>query len=187
MISRHPNILRMYGWFQDPKRVFMVMQLAPHGDLLRIMEAEPRKRFSERVSANYLKQLTDAMKYVHNKKIIHRDVKLANLLLGDKNVLKLTDFGWAVHTPSCTSTRTCGTRCEMAPEMFLDESYTCTVDIWAIGVVGYHMITGRAPFFGRNKEDLIKKITNVEIVYPSVQYFSTEARDLISKVILIGI
>lgn len=153
--------------------------------ILQVMEAEPRKRFSERVSALYLKQLTEAMKYIHNKKIIHRDVKLQNLLLDENNVLKLTDFGWAVHTPSCKSARTCGTRCEMAPEMFVETSYTDAVDIWAIGVVGYHMITGRAPFFGRNKEELVQKITNVEIVYPNVKYFSDGARDLISKVIVI--
>ncbi|XP_011314672.1 aurora kinase A isoform X2 [Fopius arisanus] len=103
----HPNILRMYGWFQDEKRIFMVMELAPGRDLLTIMNNIPIKRFSEPVAASYVSQLTEAMKYIHKKRIIHRDVKLENIVLGKDNVLKLTDFGWAIHTPTSDCFRPC--------------------------------------------------------------------------------
>ncbi|XP_015112038.1 serine/threonine-protein kinase Aurora-2 [Diachasma alloeum] len=182
---KHPNILRMYGWFQDEKRIYMVMELTPSGDLLARMQLEPWKKFSEPVAASYLRELTEAIKYIHKKQIIHRDVKLENLLLDKDDVLKLTDFGWAVHTPTCESFSDCGVRENMAPEMLLKKPYDYAVDVWGIGVVGFQMIAGVFPFFGRDKDELVKRITNVGIVFPDEKYFSDDARNLISKLIVL--
>ncbi|XP_063990440.1 uncharacterized protein LOC135169401 isoform X2 [Diachasmimorpha longicaudata] len=183
---KHPNILRMYGWFQDEKRVYMVMELAVSGDLLKRLQLEPCNRFTEPVAASYLNDLTEAVKYIHKKKIIHRDVKLQNLLLGKDDVLKLTDFGWAVHTPTCQSFGDCGERENMAPEMLLKKPYDYAVDVWGIGLVGFQMITGVFPFTGCDAKETVKRVTRGEVVFPGGRKFSDDARDLISKLLVVN-
>ncbi|XP_046391453.1 aurora kinase A-A-like isoform X2 [Ischnura elegans] len=97
---RHPNIIRMFSYFHDEKRVYIILEFAPKGELFKQLKQEPNNRFDEERTAEYMAQLASALQYCHKKKVIHRDIKPENLLLGSKGELKIADFGWSVHAPS---------------------------------------------------------------------------------------
>ena len=99
-ISSHPNILQLYAVFADEKRVYLVLEFAPGGDLFKKTHAAPNSRFDEPQAAAYAAQLASALKYCHTKRVIHRDIKPENLLIGITGELKMADFGWSVHARS---------------------------------------------------------------------------------------
>ncbi|WOL08193.1 serine/threonine-protein kinase Aurora-2-like [Canna indica] len=93
---RHPNILRLYGYFYDQTRVYLILEYAAKGELYN--ELQKCKYFSERRTATYLSSLVRALIYLHGKHVIHRDIKPKNLLIGLQGELKIADLGWSVHT-----------------------------------------------------------------------------------------
>uniref|UniRef100_A0A453E676 Aurora kinase n=1 Tax=Aegilops tauschii subsp. strangulata TaxID=200361 RepID=A0A453E676_AEGTS len=111
---RHPNILRLYGYFYDQTRVYLILEHAAKGELYK--ELQRCKHFSERRSATYIASLARALIYLHGKHVIHRDIKPENLLVGLQGELKIADFGWSVHTFNRRRTM-CGTLDYLPPEM----------------------------------------------------------------------
>lgn len=95
---RHVNILRLYNFFHDEKRVYLMLEMAPGGELYSLLQQ--RGTFSEARAAWYFKQMVEAIQYCHTKHIMHRDIKPENILIGLKDTLKIADFGWAVHAPT---------------------------------------------------------------------------------------
>lgn len=79
---RHPNILRLYGYFHDSSRIYLILEYAPKGALYLELQSQPNKRFDEKRSAGYISSLADALSYLHERDVIHRDIKPENLLLG---------------------------------------------------------------------------------------------------------
>jgi serine/threonine protein kinase len=79
---RHKNILRMYGYFWDEKRIYIILEFAPGGELYKQLQA--RKRFSEMLTAKFINDLAIALNYCHGKHVIHRDIKPENLLVGQR-------------------------------------------------------------------------------------------------------
>jgi len=165
----HPNILKLYGYFYDPKRIYLVLEFACGGELYQAMKKQPAMKFSEPVASRYIAQLASALAYCHGFNIIHRDVKPENLLLSGDGVLKLADFGWAAHDRNgyngyqTTSqfgenipphrvnlgsrrTTICGTLDYLAPEVVKGKAYDETVDNWTLGVLAYELVVGAPPF-----------------------------------------
>lgn len=97
---RHPNILRLYGFFHDSARIYLILEYAPKGALYKELQSQPNKRLDESRTAGYILSLADALIYLHERDVIHRDIKPENLLLGHKGELKIADFGWSVHEPN---------------------------------------------------------------------------------------
>ncbi|KAF2282653.1 hypothetical protein GH714_043763 [Hevea brasiliensis] len=89
---RHPNILRLYGWFHDDERIFLILEYAHGGELY--IELKKKGVLSEKQAATYIASLTNALAYCHKKDVIHRDIKPENLLLDHEGRLKIADFGW---------------------------------------------------------------------------------------------
>jgi aurora kinase A len=176
---RHPHILRLYGYFYDETRVYLILEFAPKGELYKILQKETR--FSEKQSAIYIHQLAGALVYCHSKKVIHRDIKPENLLVNLKGDLKIADFGWSVHAPSSRRTTLCGTLYYLPPEMVNEKVYDEKVDLWSLGVLCYEFLVGSPPFEARNTQDTYKRIVHVKYNFPS--YVSDEARDLISRLL----
>ncbi len=163
---KHPNIVQLYGYFYDPKRIYLVLELCGGGELYKAMKREPGGKFQEPVAARYIAQLASALAYCHSFNVIHRDVKPENLLLGSDGLLKLADFGWAAHdrrgyngylsTAQDATMRAinlgnrrttfCGTLDYIAPEMVRGCAYDEMVDNWTVGVLSYELLVGVAPF-----------------------------------------
>lgn len=98
--------MRLYGYFHDEKRIFLMLEFAGKGELYK--QLHRHGRFSEKRSARYIAQMADALHYLHGKHVIHRDIKPENLLLGVEGELKIADFGWSVHAPGNRRKTLCG-------------------------------------------------------------------------------
>ncbi|KAJ8793808.1 hypothetical protein J1605_019229 [Eschrichtius robustus] len=103
------------------------------------------RTFDEKRTATIMEELADALIYCHGKKVIHRDVKPENLLLGLQGEPKIADFGWSVHAPSLRRKTMCGTLDYMPPEMTEGRMHNEKVDLWCIRVLCYELLVGNAP------------------------------------------
>ncbi|NXS55682.1 AURKA kinase, partial [Brachypteracias leptosomus] len=176
---RHPNILRLYGYFHDVTRVYLILEYAPRGEVYK--ELQKLTKFDEQRTATYITELADALSYCHSKSVIHRDIKPENLLLGSNGELKIADFGWSVHAPSSRRTTLCGTLDYLPPEMIEGRTHDEKVDIWSLGVLCYEFLVGKPPFEAETYQETYRAISRVEFRFPP---FVTEgARDLISKLL----
>ncbi|XP_001942942.1 serine/threonine-protein kinase Aurora-2 [Acyrthosiphon pisum] len=177
---RHPNIVRMFGYFHDDARVYMILEYAPK-QLYKELQAQENQRFSEDRAAFYIKQLTEALIYCHDKNIIHRDIKPENLLLTKGGDLKIADFGWSVHTRDSKRMTLCGTLDYLPPEMVSGNSHDKSVDVWSVGVLLYEILVGKPPFEASTYEETYKRILNAQYIFP--QHVAPLARDLISRLL----
>lgn len=178
---RHPNILRMYGYFFDETRVYLILEYASKGEMYKYLMAQPLKRFEEPMVANYMAQLADALMYCHARKVIHRDIKPENLLIGASGDIKIADFGWSVHAPSSRRTTMCGTLDYLAPEMVEGRSHDERVDLWTLGILCYEFLVGKPPFEEEKTEFTYKRICSVDLCFPS--HVTSGAKDIISKLL----
>merc|ERR1719431_322344 len=176
---RHTNILRLFGYFYDESRVYLILEFAPKGELYKSLQQQAHGRFDEGQSAKYINQMTDALSYCHSKKVIHRDIKPENLLLDAKGNIKIADFGWSVHAPNSRRATMCGTLDYLPPEMIEGAMHDEKVDLWSLGVLTYEFSVGKPPFEADSNNDTYKRSTRVDIKYPA--HLSTEAKDLITK------
>eukprot|EP00899_Mesostigma_viride_P024297 jgi/Mesvir1/5051/Mv02252-RA.1 len=178
---RHPNILRMYGFFYDGDRVFLILEYAARGELYK--ELQKKKFFSEQRSATYIHALGGALQHCHRKHVIHRDIKPENLLLGLKGELKIADFGWSVHAPNSRRQTMCGTLDYLPPEMVEGKEHDATVDVWSLGVLLYEFLFGTPPFEAKGNRETYKRIVTVDLKFPQYPAVSDGAKDLIRKLL----
>lgn len=176
---RHPNILKLYGYFYDQSRVYLILEYAAQGELYK--KLQKMGRFDEERAATYIRQLAEALQYCHSKKVIHRDIKPENLLLSFKGDLKIGDFGWSVHAPSSRRTTMCGTLDYLPPEMVEGKQHDDKVDLWSLGVLCFEFLVGNPPFEAHDHRSTYHRISRVDIKYPS--HISEGAKDLISKLL----
>lgn len=182
MNLRHPNVLRMFGYFHDPGRIFMMLEFAGRGELFKILSKLPERRFGEATAAKYIAQIADALQYLHSKHIIHRDIKPENLLVGIRGEVKIADFGWSVHAPSNRRATLCGTLDYLPPEMVEGKSHGGAVDLWAMGVLTYEFLEGVPPFEELSGASMTyKRIASVDLHIPT--HFSEEAKDLVRSLL----
>ncbi|XP_048689819.1 aurora kinase C isoform X2 [Caretta caretta] len=176
---QHPNILRLYNYFHDKKRVYLILEYAPRGELYK--ELQKCRQFNEQKTATLMEELADALIYCHAKKVIHRDIKPENLLMGLKGELKIADFGWSVHAPSLRRRTMCGTLDYLPPEMIEGKTHDEKVDLWCIGVLCYELLVGQPPFESSTHTETYRRITKVDLQFPP--FMSEGSRDLISKLL----
>ncbi|KRZ69704.1 Aurora kinase A [Trichinella papuae] len=179
---KHPNILRLHGYFHDDLRVVLILEYASKGELYAMLREE--QKFSEERSANYMRQLVSAVSYMHSQSVIHRDIKPENILVDSRGLLKLADFGWAVDLSNVASSRrrtVCGTLDYLPPEMICHGSHDEKVDIWALGVLLYEFLVGDPPFFAPSQKATMRLISTCEFTIPDT--VSDGAKDVISKLL----
>lgn len=177
---RHPNILRLYGYFYDQNRVYLILEYAARGELYK--ELKKARRFSEERSATYVASLARALVYCHKKHVIHRDIKPENLLIGIKGELKIADFGWSVHAPHSRRQTLCGTLDYLPPEMVEGRDHDHAVDVWSLGVLAYEFLVGVPPFEAEGHSETYKRICKVDLRFPD--HVSADARDLITQLLV---
>ncbi|XP_073903013.1 aurora kinase B isoform X5 [Castor canadensis] len=176
---RHPNILRLYNYFYDRRRIYLILEYAPRGELYK--ELQKSRTFDEQRTATIMEELSDALIYCHGKKVIHRDIKPENLLLGLQGELKIADFGWSVHAPSLRRKTMCGTLDYLPPEMIEGRMHNEKVDLWCIGVLCYELLVGNPPFESASHNETYRRIVKVDLKFPPS--VSQGAQDLISKLL----
>jgi serine/threonine protein kinase len=172
---RHRNILRLYGYFYDATRVYLILEYAAKGELYKVLQTE--QRFSEEKTARFIGSLCHALAYCHSKNVIHRDIKPENLLLSRRDELKIADFGWSVHAPNARRQTLCGTLDYLPPEMIANEPHDHTVDLWSLGVLCYEFLVGNPPFEAQEQEATYRRIAKVDLSFP--EHVVPEARDFI--------
>jgi polo-like kinase 1 len=134
----------------------------------------------------FMKQLTDAVSYLHDNSIIHRDLKLDNVFLDETLNVKVGDFGLAtrLNNPFATRTEQCGTLQYMAPEVVGQRRYSFSVDIWSMGVILYQLLVGKLPFQASQRDDNTQwRILTNDFSFPSDVHISQDAKDLISSML----
>ncbi|KAG4085382.1 kinase-like protein [Neocallimastix lanati (nom. inval.)] len=163
----HPFIVNLRFAFQDDENMFMVLDLMIGGDLR--FHLERLGGFTEETLRFYCAEIACALNYLHNKGIIHRDIKPDNILLDDKGHAHITDFNIAVHIdPKRLPRSQSGTISYMAPEVFAGKGYSYPIDWWSLGIVLFEGFYGKRPFKGHNNEQVSNNIVNQkDIHFPS--------------------
>lgn len=172
--------------FQSDARLYFVMPFINGGELYKIFQEQ--KRFPEAVVKFYATQIIIGIGKLHDKGIMHRDLKLENIMVDSTGYIKIIDYGLAKMLQSDElATSYCGTPEYLAPEMINHAGHDKTVDWWSVGILIYEMLIGVTPFFNKNRQVLMSKIKHSRIVFPDRrQYrisYSDEVVDLISKLL----
>ncbi|OHS94582.1 Myosin light chain kinase A [Tritrichomonas foetus] len=163
----HFNIIQLLDVIETPTNIYLIMEYAKSGSLAgRLFYGEP---LEEEKAKKIFKQIASAFSYLHNvKNIVHRDLKIDNILLTKENHVKLSDFGFSRHVDSnqeIMRTR-CGSPCYASPELIKGQGYTKKTDIWSLGVILYIMVTGVPPFLDSNLQKLFNKIVSDPLTFP---------------------
>ncbi|XP_015585871.1 serine/threonine-protein kinase N isoform X6 [Cephus cinctus] len=170
--TRHPFLVNLFACFQTEAHVCFVMEYAAGGDLMMHIHADV---FGEPRAVFYSACVVLGLQYLHESRIIYRDLKLDNLLLDTEGYVKIADFGLCKEGMGYGD-RTgtfCGTPEFLAPEVLTETSYTRAVDWWGLGVLVFEMLVGESPFPGDDEEEVFDSIVNDEVRYP--RYLSLEA------------
>lgn len=184
----HPNIVKMFEFLEDEKRIYIVTEICKGGELFD--EILNRSKFDEKDAGVVMRQLLSAINYCHKKNIVHRDLKPENMLLEqDKDLekLKIVDFGTSLtFDPDRALDEKLGTAYYIAPEV-IKKSYNEKCDLWSCGVIMYILLSGEPPFNDpkADNEAIMKKVEKgkYDITKGVWKNVSKEAKDLIKKLL----
>ncbi|WKY05398.1 hypothetical protein Q1695_005979 [Nippostrongylus brasiliensis] len=163
----HPHVVQLYSFFEDSDNVYITLELCPRRSL---MELHKRRRSVTEPEARYFThQVCLAVDYLHDKKVIHRDLKLGNLFLNGELQIKIGDFGLAttVDMEGERKKTLCGTPNYIAPEVLDKKGHSFEVDIWAIGCILYTLLFGRPPFETKSLKETYSRIKMNQYRVPS--------------------
>ncbi|CAH2325502.1 serine threonine- kinase 33 isoform X1 [Pelobates cultripes] len=193
---KHNHIIHLEEVFETPKRMYLVMELCESGELREMLHR--KKLFSEVETRHIIHSLGSAIAYLHKNDIVHRDLKLENILVKSKDIadseemllnIKVTDFGLAVQKGGVGSENmlqaTCGTPIYMAPEIINAHDYSQQCDIWSVGVIMYMLLCGNAPFIANSEVELFEQIRKGELDFSDDVWHtvSTAAKDVLQRLL----
>ncbi|XP_068739100.1 testis-specific serine/threonine-protein kinase 3-like [Montipora capricornis] len=185
----HKNVIRVFDLLEGKDQFFIIMELAPKGDLLSLLQE--RNKLPEDEAKVMFKSIIDGVLHCHKKGVTHRDLKLENILLSEDYQPIVTDFGFARYIGSTKaqrkrSTTFCGSYSYVAPEILRGIPYDgMASDVWSLGVVLYTMVCGRFPFDDSDPKQLLQQTTSGKLEYPTTVRLtlSPQIRDLIGKML----
>lgn len=184
---RHENVVQLVEVFDTGKTFYMVLEMCSGGELFD--RIEQKDHYSEDEARAVVLQVNAALHHCHEKGVIHRDLKPENLLYSrpapDENI-KLADFGLAyVLSPDVLVSTACGTPGYIAPEVLNNIGYGKEVDMWALGVVMFILLSGCPPFFDDSIQSLFKLIRSgiFQFYRPEFDSVSDDAKDMIRRLL----
>jgi calcium-dependent protein kinase len=172
----HPNVVRLYEFFEDEKHIHLIMENCRGGDLMSCIKQsiKDQKPLSRTFVKSVLRQLLYSLSYLRNQRVVHKDLKPENIMLQrcisdpDCVIVKVIDFGLSEMFSNSQkgSLIVSGTAFYMAPELFKPPfDYKC--DIWSVGVIGFFMLTGFLPFFGSSVSEVKSNVLYRKLQWPS--------------------
>lgn len=182
----HPHIVKLFELFQDDNHYYLITEFCSGGELFD--KIKTMRNFSEKLAAEYMKQILSSIVYCHDKKIVHRDLKPENLLLENNkqdSMLKIIDFGTSKKfAKGKKMTEKLGTPYYIAPEV-LSGSYDEKCDIWSCGVILYILLCGYPPFTGYDDGEILRKVKKGDYTFDDEEWkdVSNEAKTLIKKML----
>ena len=186
----HPNIIKLYEVFEDKKYLYFIMEECSGGELFQqlAINAKKNKMHTQKDAAKLMKQILEAVNYLHYHGVCHRDIKPENILLSSTDEtyqLKLIDFGLSKVLKAMDDIMNgeVGTLYYMAPEVIMG-NYNEKCDVWSCGVILYIMLSGNPPFFSKNEKTLKEKICKMkyDFDFPAFSKVSEDAKDLIRQI-----
>ncbi|KAF6728863.1 Serine/threonine-protein kinase 36 [Oryzias melastigma] len=162
---KHPNIVQLFDSFETDTEVVVVTEYA-EGQLFQVLEDDGN--LPESLVREIACQLVSALYYLHSHRILHRDMKPQNILLGKSGVVKLCDFGFARAMSASTLVLTSikGTPLYMSPELVEEKPYDHTADLWSLGCILYELHTGAPPFYTNSIFHLVQLIVKDQVKWP---------------------
>lgn len=180
----HQNIVTFDHFFEDSENVYILLELCPNQTMSELLRR--RKRLTELEVQCYLLQIISALSYIHGKKVIHRDLKIGNLLISEKMEIKLGDFGLAskLDFEGQKKKTICGTPNYIAPEVLEGKiGHSYEVDIWSLGVIMYTLLVGKPPFETNDVKKTYNLIKMNAYSFPDHISISEEAKSLITQIL----
>ncbi|XP_032579786.1 calcium/calmodulin-dependent protein kinase type 1 isoform X1 [Drosophila sechellia] len=164
----HPNIVQLLETYEDKSKVYLVMELVTGGELFdRIVE---KGSYTEKDASHLIRQILEAVDYMHEQGVVHRDLKPENLLYyspDDDSKIMISDFGLSKMEDSGIMATACGTPGYVAPEVLAQKPYGKAVDVWSIGVISYILLCGYPPFYDENDANLFAQILKGDFEFDS--------------------
>ncbi|KAK9525453.1 hypothetical protein VZT92_016159 [Zoarces viviparus] len=182
---KHENIVALEDIYESPDHLYLIMQLVSGGELFdRIVE---KGFYTEKDASTLIRQVLDAVTYLHKMAIVHRDLKPENLLYfntQDESKIMISDFGLSKMEGSGDVMSTaCGTPGYVAPEVLAQKPYSKAVDCWSIGVIAYILLCGYPPFYDENDSKLFEQILKADYEFDAPYWddISDSAKDFIGS------
>jgi len=180
----HPFLTKMFACFQTADRLFYVMEFVTGGDLL--FQIQQTRRFKEDRAKFYSAEIILGLRFLHQKRIVYRDLKLDNVMIDKDGHIKIADFGMCKEgideSTGTLATTFCGTPDYIAPEIILEKPYGFSVDWWALGVLLYEMLAGQPPFDAQDEETLFRAIVHNKVAFP--RWVTEEAKNLVDSLMI---
>ena len=176
-------ICKCFSTFKDNENAYFILEYQPNKTLSDLINT--RYTLTEIEVKHYCYELLLAIEYLHSRNIIHRDIKLSNVLLSDKMEVKLCDFGLAIENRGENNKTICGTPNYIAPEILNHKNncnYSFEIDIWAFGIILYSLFFHKTPFEAPGKGKTKKNIQNVIYTFPYNNTVDENAKDLIRQI-----
>lgn len=152
---KHPNIIQMYDSFVVKNKTYICLEFAGHGDLLDFIQL--RGPLDQEETRKLFKDICNGISYLHDKGVVHRDLKCENILLARNNEIKIADFGFAREVEQDQLSRTfCGSAAYAAPEVIMGVAYEAKMsDLWSLGVILFIMPCCVMPFRDHSRSALL--------------------------------
>eukprot|EP01129_Flabellula_baltica_P010202 TRINITY_DN428_c0_g1_i1.p1 TRINITY_DN428_c0_g1~~TRINITY_DN428_c0_g1_i1.p1 ORF type:complete len:313 (-),score=69.91 TRINITY_DN428_c0_g1_i1:21-908(-) len=186
-ISDSHGVVKLIETFKSLSHLYLVMELARGGELFDFVAS--RGHLSEAEACWIIVQLLNGLLTIHSRGVVHRDLKLENILITDTTNLtvKISDFGLATQFNQRKLKKSCGTPEYVAPEVLISQEYDNRCDLWSLGVIAYMLLSGYPPFYGNDNEDIFSRVIygDFDFRMPVWRTISEEAKEFIRGLLIV--